>query len=321
MPPTTSEITSPSQVDAGKDATGTSDSVIKPGPITPVIGMKRQRAEKAQRTLAKPFKSPLKTPLRAPSQSTSQDAQKGEDPGSTINAVIKQENKRVKLNSTSNAATPESKGVPPTGLLTHSISSSPLLSPSLARRVPGLYSGTSPLKRLLSPMKQSPRPAVSPRLLTLQRQHGNLLRSLNSARNTLDLLQQATRIEKQKQDEQLQELIVKWRHVAQKAAEEVFDGAKDRVEKMGGVKAWREMSNGKNNVGWGWDVDVTESKEWGGGSEAEDEADTEDAKEKRKAEIEDTFEKELDAEGEIFNEELEEEEEVCQGLALDPPGG
>ncbi|KAI5300022.1 hypothetical protein KEM56_002805 [Ascosphaera pollenicola] len=292
MPPATNEPTSPTRASAGKDSTVTRSPGKQPGLTTPDVGMKRRRAENAQRTLAKPFRSPLKTPMRGSSadhqaacaqssRSANQDSQKRKDSGAVVDSAIEQETKRIKLNPTPIAATPESKGVPSAGLLTHSISSSPLLSPSLARRVPGLHGKTSPLKRLLSPMKQPPRPAASPRLLALQRQHSNLLRSLNSARSTLDELKQARRIVEQKQDEQLQELITKWRHVAQSAAEEVFEGAKDRVDKMGGVKAWKEMSSGKNNVGWGWDVDVTVSKEWAGGSDVESEADVDEAKEKR----------------------------------------
>ncbi|KAI5292602.1 hypothetical protein KEM52_006226 [Ascosphaera acerosa] len=249
------------------------------------------------------------------------------------------------------------------GLVTHSIAStSPSFSPALARRVAGVHgAGTggggggggagmgrdpqgrtstftspSPLKRLLSPMKQPSRPATNPQLITLQRQHSALLRSLAATRATLDQLQQALRIEKQGQDEQLRRLIVRWRGVAQRAAEEVFEGAKERVEKMGGVKAWREMSNGgKGSVGWGWDVDAIESKVWVGGSDVDSEDDVREetgAAQGRSAgqgsavvgrsELEDAFERELDAGGEVFDDLDEEvaaaaEEEAEEELTME----
>lgn len=41
-------------------------------------------------------------------------------------------------------------------------------------------------------------------------------------------------------DEELVVLIAKWRAASRQAAEEVFEASKERVQSMGGMKAWRK---------------------------------------------------------------------------------
>ncbi|KAI5284893.1 hypothetical protein KEM54_000978 [Ascosphaera aggregata] len=274
MAPASKEPENPSLSTAGQEALNEQEcsGAMTAGETTLSVGTKRRRVEHAQSTLTRPFKSPLKTSSLHATSSVKDDSQLSqnqkrgrydgqgvEGSGNTNDPPIEKGNRRMKPNQNPIAITPDKKRVSSPGFVTHSISSSPLLAPSLARRVAGVHRGTSsntstssqqslsPMRRLLSPMKQPPYLATNPRLVTLQRQHSNILRSLSSARNTLNLLQQATRIEKQKQDEQLKDLTNHWRQVAQRAAEEVFTGAKERIDRMGGVKAWREMSTGKNN--------------------------------------------------------------------------
>ena len=67
-------------------------------------------------------------------------------------------------------------------------------------------------------------------------------------------------------DVRLENLIVKWRNASQQAVEEIFAGARDRVNRMGGVAAWKEQereklaerqqgnNSGSNGSSWGWDV-------------------------------------------------------------------
>ncbi|EXJ87527.1 hypothetical protein A1O3_04487 [Capronia epimyces CBS 606.96] len=62
---------------------------------------------------------------------------------------------------------------------------------------------------------------------------------LTKLRQSLDTAQQALEIEESNQDAELRTLIGKWRTVAQEAAEELFADAKERVQGMGGVVAWR----------------------------------------------------------------------------------
>ena len=68
------------------------------------------------------------------------------------------------------------------------------------------------------------------------------------------------------------------------AAEEVFAGVRDKVNRMGGVGAWRERERGKREWrGWG-DEEEKEEGKGGGGDEGEGEKAAEEremAREKR----------------------------------------
>ena len=60
-------------------------------------------------------------------------------------------------------------------------------------------------------------------------------------------------------DVRLENLIIKWRDASRRAVEEVFAGARDRVNRMGGVAAWKEREREKleqqqQGSSWGWDV-------------------------------------------------------------------
>lgn len=60
-----------------------------------------------------------------------------------------------------------------------------------------------------------------------------------------EILRQAERIQGRaggagETDDDLVELIAKWRAASRMAAEEVFEGSKERVEGMGGLKGWRK---------------------------------------------------------------------------------
>ncbi|KAK1635956.1 hypothetical protein BDP81DRAFT_406758 [Colletotrichum phormii] len=102
-------------------------------------------------------------------------------------------------------------------------------------------------------------------------------------------------------DEELVELIAKWRAASRIAAEEVFEGSRERVEGMGGLKAWRRarredevrfrgmMEEEEKGVGIGRGCE-----EWGEGDDGEGDGDGE-------------------CEGE---EEEEEEEEFTMGTML-----
>ncbi|KAK5451934.1 hypothetical protein LTS15_007657 [Exophiala xenobiotica] len=59
---------------------------------------------------------------------------------------------------------------------------------------------------------------------------------------SLDVAQQALQIETSNQIVQLQVLISKWKAVARDVAEQVFDDAKERIDHMGGFRAWRHRA-------------------------------------------------------------------------------
>ncbi|GKT43183.1 uncharacterized protein ColSpa_03364 [Colletotrichum spaethianum] len=67
-------------------------------------------------------------------------------------------------------------------------------------------------------------------------------KSTREAEGREEILRQAGRIRgggEGETDEELLELIEKWRAASRIAAEEVFEGSRERVEGMGGLKAWR----------------------------------------------------------------------------------
>ncbi|KAL9584611.1 MAG: hypothetical protein Q9212_002016 [Teloschistes hypoglaucus] len=82
-------------------------------------------------------------------------------------------------------------------------------------------------------------PTKSPHLDQLQKKHTALLNELSSLRASLETTNQALEIESSSTDAELEGLIRKWRSASNDAAEEVFGIMKERVDGMGGYKAWR----------------------------------------------------------------------------------
>lgn len=70
-------------------------------------------------------------------------------------------------------------------------------------------------------------------------------------------------------DRELERLVRVWKGASRRAAEEVFEGCRERVRGMGGWRAWREIGSGKGGSwGWGWDE---EGKGKGNGEDGEGE--------------------------------------------------
>lgn len=91
-------------------------------------------------------------------------------------------------------------------------------------------------------------------LHSLQSKHTAYLNRLGKARNHLETSTQALKIlDSPQRDANLVHLIEKWRVASRAAAEEVFAGARDKVNRMGGVKGLRERERGKKEESWGWD--------------------------------------------------------------------
>ena len=93
-------------------------------------------------------------------------------------------------------------------------------------------------------------------LHVLERQHSDLLFQLSRLGQSLDTAQQALKIASSSTDTELETVITKWKLASREAAEEVFRGAKDRVNDMGGVGAWREQSR---KIPEGWDDENPQS--------------------------------------------------------------
>lgn len=76
--------------------------------------------------------------------------------------------------------------------------------------------------------------------LALQSKNSSLLKQLAKLRHNLDTVQQAEKIESLGKDAELEKLIQKWKHASRELAEQVFCTAKDRVNRTGGISAWRD---------------------------------------------------------------------------------
>ncbi|KAL9129975.1 MAG: hypothetical protein Q9217_001733 [Psora testacea] len=179
--------------------------------MSPVPPTKRRRLDNASHTLSQPFKSPFKTPLKA-------------KPANEANTPVE---------PALNAPDVGDAQLPPKVPLSYSV-----LKPQANRA----NSPTVPPECTipLSSLAGTPKTITASTLLTLQKRHTHLLAHLSNLRTKLETSQQALKIESSTRDTELQFLIEKWRSASQAAAEEVFRGVRDRVNRMGGVGALRE---------------------------------------------------------------------------------
>ncbi|TLD38546.1 hypothetical protein E2P81_ATG01089 [Venturia nashicola] len=124
----------------------------------------------------------------------------------------------------------------------------PPMSPILARDIT-----SNPLNRPIPASTYiKPAPPTSESLL-LSRQNRGLETSVLRQKQDLDTLNQALAILSSSKSLELENLAEKWRTASRLAAEEVFAGARDKVNKMGGVGAWRERENERASFGKQWD--------------------------------------------------------------------
>lgn len=109
-----------------------------------------------------------------------------------------------------------------------------------------------------------------------------------------------------KRDEELEALILKWRAASQDAAEELFASARDKVFRMGGVRAWKESAKKSRER---WDDGEGSLENWGHDLD-------ENERERRKAEMLDSLDIDIDSKverdgGREDEEEDDDDEEVC----------
>ncbi|KAJ5247102.1 hypothetical protein N7468_002085 [Penicillium chermesinum] len=181
---------------------------------------KKQRYLNAAATLAMPFKSPLK---RSPSEAALRIPSLTSDPSAPAQPGVSHAYSIMKESAQGDQEI--------------SLSSNPKLQPRLVRLRLGGPARTS--------LADAERSALEKRERSLQAQ-------LKSLDEELDRIQQAIQIESSGKDVELKALTIKWRLVAQEAADELFTGAKERVARMGGITAWRERNQGQS-AQWGFD--------------------------------------------------------------------
>ncbi len=174
---------------------------------------KRRRLDNASHTLSKPFKSPLTTRLLTEDHQSPGQGSQGEKCLQTLESTDS-------FNS-------------------HSVVSVHTSTPTkafqnAASRKPRANFNQSP--------QSFPEDAELASLLKTQRSLESELRDL---REELETLEQALRIESSGEDEKLEGLVHKWKTASREAADEMFTSVRDRVNRMGGPAAWREMQRKK----------------------------------------------------------------------------
>ena len=178
---------------------------------------KRRKLDESSSTLSKPFRSPMREDVRTPNHQINHREQTVPDRLAEVTDH--------KIYDDANVTKAEHKSPPPLN------SSSPI------RKSPPSLSSSSRA------------PAGDPEYLSLQKQHSALVFQLSKLRQLLDTAQQALKIQSSNTDAEVEVLIRKWQFVSRHAAEELFASAKDRVNRMGGVGAWRER-NQEQTQGW-----------------------------------------------------------------------
>jgi Swi5-dependent recombination DNA repair protein 1 len=187
---------------------------------SPPTTAKRRRLNNASHTLSKPFVSPLKTAdannLQTPTKSRR----------SNMIAPANTPYVPSTLAQTINAAT-----LTPSAKLQSSRlpAITPVRSNSVRRPA---YS--TPFAKRLDPAEQAVQKAIT-----------SLEMQIKAVRNDIDALNQAAKYTNDTSDNDLEELAIKWKAASQAAAEEIFGSVKERVNRMGGVEAWRDSEKQK----------------------------------------------------------------------------
>jgi Swi5-dependent recombination DNA repair protein 1 len=192
-------------------------SLNRPKMASPPMTAKRRRLNNATNTLSKPFVSPLKTAdaLKTPSKSRRSDK----------------------------TATRNPPYVPST--LAHTIAPTtpvPLSKPQSAKSSAITPMRTNPVRKhaYSTPFAKRSDPAEQ----AVQKEITSLELQIKAVRNDIHALNQAAKYTSDT-DNDLEELAVKWKLASQAAAEEIFGSVKERVNRMGGVEAWRDTEKQK----------------------------------------------------------------------------
>src|SRR5215469_10267919 len=182
--------------------------------------MDTPRAFKKRRlndALHKPFKSPLRT-----TRKSTTDPPNASNPSSTSLALSNLPSETSKLSG--NAST---------------CSKSPHEHPLPTDNATALHSPSTTNNTRAKARDGDPTTVTSVRIVIAQNKA--LERQIIQLRQDTDSLTQASSILRANKAAELEELAEKWKGAARLAAEEVFASARDRVNRMGGVGAWREQ--------------------------------------------------------------------------------
>ncbi|KAK2046857.1 hypothetical protein LZ31DRAFT_551900 [Colletotrichum somersetense] len=202
---------------------------------------KRRRVDTANEALRKPFKSPV-VRGREEKVAGSAAAEKPTAPSPQLSPG----EEATRADSGSGAGPGSSNATTPTA--------------AAVRRWGAGTQVTSPARQAATPTRRpfsAPRPQLHPEAspsILRSRPHGTASpvrkaggsapgkKTTREAEGREEILRQARRLRgggEGETDEELVELIGKWRTASRMAAEEVFEASRGRVEGMGGLRAWR----------------------------------------------------------------------------------
>lgn len=225
---------------------------------------KRRRLNEATKTLHKPFKSPFRTPLKP---------NIGSDP-------------------------PSSDPPETATFTTVSAYSAPPPSNDLSCQM----TPATPVARGLKPLLNRPTSLTTARTAKSAHSKPSVSREIMQIRNEIQMLTQAQTLATSTKDDDLVVLVDKWRTASRAAAEELFGSTRDRVNRMGGVGAWkeREKESKERQMKWDQEEQVAERERM------------EEAKENGEV-----SEEAYDRYAEMAEEKVEEEKETFKGGADD----
>lgn len=198
---------------------------------------KKRRTDAAANALSKPFKSPFKTAI----------AKDAADPNSASSPAP------TTAHDSTASSLQQSKSSP--AKRTFAPAPSPFGFRKSARSTPKSPSVNVP----------NTDPDMRP-ILKIQRELEATLREL---KEELDTIQQARKIENDSLkhgldaeiDGELKQLKEKWKTASRQAAEELFGGVKDRVNRMGGPRAWKEMQERQKEFQRGFDEEPPKNED------------------------------------------------------------
>jgi hypothetical protein len=152
--------------------------------------------------------------------------------------------------------------------------------PASSRVKPAVSNTTTPQKLKAGGRQQTSAPppesesesGLDDEIATLRKNRITLQSQLASLRSELETAQQALRIESSPRDEELKTLIAKWRSASQSAADELFEAAKDKIESMGGVAAWKASERERQQRAQMWEDEDFYAGVDGEGAKRDDES-------------------------------------------------
>lgn len=182
------------------------------------LGVKRRRVEDATKRLTKPFVSPMRTNKPTPTPLPSAPTQQ--------------------------AFTYTPSSLAHTVQLAYPLGKPAATSPKPPRRI---VPTATPVRRPPTSLTSSRKKIANPEEVAAQKAISSIEAQIRRTKNELDTLKQAQHIRSTSTDADLEQLAEKWRLASQAIAEDLFGTVKERVCRMGGVAAWREMEKKKHD--------------------------------------------------------------------------